>query len=156
MQIRYVMGDLMTATEPVIVHGCNARGIMGSGVAKAIRDRYPHAYEKYRDRYLNHGLHLGECIWVECGDHVIVNAITQESFGSDPNVQYVFYDAISQVMREINSHRIFAEDNRVAMPLIGAGRGGGSWPHIASIIESELTLVQPVVYHRAEDKIPTK
>ena len=48
MQIEYRTGDLLEAAEPVIVHGCNAQGSMGAGVARAIRDRYPAAYAAYR------------------------------------------------------------------------------------------------------------
>ena len=32
--IHYVTGDLLGATQKVIVHGVNAQGVMGSGVAK--------------------------------------------------------------------------------------------------------------------------
>ncbi len=35
--ITYKQGDLMKASETYIAHGCNAQGVMGSGVAKAIR-----------------------------------------------------------------------------------------------------------------------
>jgi len=39
----YRQGDLVMAVEPIIIHGCNAKGVMGSGVAKAIRAYYPDA-----------------------------------------------------------------------------------------------------------------
>ena len=34
MNIIYKQGDLLECSEQVIVHGCNAQGVMGSGVAK--------------------------------------------------------------------------------------------------------------------------
>jgi O-acetyl-ADP-ribose deacetylase (regulator of RNase III) len=142
MQIIYKTGDLLTADEPAIVHGCNAQGVMGSGVAKAIREHYPAAYTAYRQHHVTTGLKLGDTIWVACGPHTVINAVTQERYGSDGK-RYVDYEAIRTAMREINRR---LKGKAVAMPLIGAGLGGGSWPEIAKIIEAELTDVQPVVY----------
>ena len=39
MKIIYKQGDLLEAEEVVIVHGCNAQGVVGSGVALAIRNK---------------------------------------------------------------------------------------------------------------------
>lgn len=39
--IEYRKGNLLDITSGVIVHGCNMRGVMGSGVALAIRNKYP-------------------------------------------------------------------------------------------------------------------
>jgi O-acetyl-ADP-ribose deacetylase (regulator of RNase III) len=146
MKIIYRQGNLLQAPETHICHGCNAQGVMGSGVARAIRDAYPKAYEDYRDEYERHGLGLGATIWVEVpcpvvGTRTIINAITQQTFGSTG--VHVDYDAVRAVMAEINA-RIAAPF--FAMPKIGAGLGGGDWDVIESIIEEETTRVQPVVY----------
>lgn len=146
MKIIYKTGSLLDASEPVIVHGCNARGVMGSGVAKAIRETYPRAYDKYRQRYHDGDLNLGDAIWVDCGRHIVVNAITQLDFGREPR-QYVSYGALIAAFRAINRQVPFEGIERaVAMPLIGCGLGGGQWPLVAAIIETEMTDVQPVVY----------
>ena len=59
MKIVYKVGDITEAPEVVIVHGCNTQGAMGSGVAKAIRRKYPWAYEAYIDAYIKVGLDMG-------------------------------------------------------------------------------------------------
>lgn len=33
-------GDLLVAPHRVIAHGCNLVGVMGAGIAKAIREAY--------------------------------------------------------------------------------------------------------------------
>lgn len=33
MKIIYKQGDLLSCPERVILHGCNAQGVMGSGIA---------------------------------------------------------------------------------------------------------------------------
>lgn len=153
MKIEYITGDLMSAEEHYLVHGCNAQGAMGSGVAKLIRDKYPEAYTEYRAEYDRKGLAVGETVWVNCGQHTIINAITQEFYGRDPNVVYVDYDGLATAMAMINYVAVVLNASlepghltRVAMPLIGAGLANGSWAKIAEIIEEESKDFQPVVY----------
>lgn len=144
MKIRYVTGSLVDAGELCLVHGCNAQGRMRSGVAKVIRQRYPEAYAEYMKTYNTVGLSAGDVIWAESKGKLIANGITQEYYGYD-NKRYIDYDAINRVMESV--HREAALENfGVAMPLIGAGLGGGSWKHIVDIIEQNFTDVEPVVY----------
>lgn len=153
MKIKYIKGDLFTTEIITIMHGVFAQGVMGSGVAKIIRERYPKAYERYMSQGRDFGLQLGELIVVPCGDRlhdpanfkIIVNAITQERYGNDGR-RYVSYDAVSEAMKRVNSMAEIYGVKEVAMPQIGAGLGGGDWQVISAIIESELKAVQPVVY----------
>jgi O-acetyl-ADP-ribose deacetylase (regulator of RNase III) len=145
MKIEYRHGNLLSASERIIIHGCNAQGVMGSGVARFVRDKYPKAYDDYRAEYEANGLPLGSIVWSPQDtheEHLIGNAITQEFFGGNP-IRYVSYDAIERVIVEINSN---ADGESIAMPLIGAGLANGRWPIISSIIETHSTAFQPVVY----------
>jgi len=148
MKIVYKKGDLLEATEPYIAHGCNAQGVMGSGVAKLIREKWPNAFDIYHQRYILNGnnLTLGTIIISYEKDVTIYNCITQEFYGKK-NKRYCDYDAIRSCMKLINSvGHVLKKDKTVAMPKIGAGLAGGNWDIIEQIIEEELTRVQPVVY----------
>ena len=143
MKIEYVEGDLLKTEIRHIIHGCNARGVMGSGVAKAIRDKYPQAYRDYNDMYNSNGLELGQiCVSVQDDGKVIHNAITQKNFGRDTSNVYVSYWAIAEVFRKIESWNV----GTIAMPKIGAGLANGDWNVISAIIENTLVKTQPVVY----------
>jgi O-acetyl-ADP-ribose deacetylase (regulator of RNase III) len=141
--IEYVDGNLLDAPQKIIVHGCNAQGVMGSGVAKAIREKWPGAYTEYARVHCESGLCLGQVIWFPVDDKLIANAITQEFYGRDKK-RYVDYDALRVAFKEINmlSEEIDAD---VAMPMIGAGLGGGSWTVIENIIET--TFKRPVTVY---------
>lgn len=146
MKIKYVLGDLFASSENVLIHGCNSKGVMGSGVAKIIRDRFPQAFEAYRDAYeINGFLELGNVIWAETKGKLIGNAITQENFGRDPKVIYCDYDAIREAIKNVNE-KVKGLYNTVGMPMIGAGLANGSWDIISKIIEEESTDFIPVVY----------
>lgn len=146
MKIEYIVGDLFKTDAEVIAHGCNAQGVMGSGVARTVRDDYPKAYQDYVAAYDKIGLRLGAVIYSMVNPNLIIaNMITQERFGHG-GTRWVSYDAIATAMETLNKDcRVFGV-NQVAMPMIGAGLGGGNWDIIEQIIESSMVSVQPVVY----------
>lgn len=128
----------------ILVHGCNAQGVMGSGIALQIKEKYPEAFEEY-SRTTNHSVYdtnrsalLGASPWVEIKgtDLYIVNAIVQEKYGTD-GAKYVDYDAIYKSFRFV---RALADVKKlpVHFPMIGCGRGGGKWEEIAPLIEKAL------------------
>lgn len=142
MKIVYKKGDLLQCDEEIIAHGCNARGVMGAGVAKLIREAYPDSYEYYRYMY-NHGMaRVGSILTYQSPEKMIVHMITQHNYGRDPGV-YLDYEALKSCIEEVN--RTFT-GHSVAMPKIGAGLAGGDWKEIERIIERESTHFQPVVY----------
>lgn len=156
-RILYRTGNMLEAEERVLLHGCNAQGTMGAGIATAIRAKWPEAYEAYRQQHAETGLALGTMVTAHCGDRVILNAITQERYGRDPDAVYVSYDAMRAVMRQpdltawiagltAQAGQILGDGSRVAMPLVGAGLARGRWSVIAAIMEQEARYFQPVVY----------
>lgn len=149
MDIEYVRGDLLKSGETVIAHGCNALGKYGRGVALEIKNRYPAAYEAYDRAFRNGQLELGTVIWAKHSTGYIANCITQPTYGFRGTGTHIDYEALRSCMRAINHVAKKAVQNkfdRVAMPLIGADRGGGDWNAISEIIEQELIDVRPVVY----------
>lgn len=145
MKIQYIRGDLFSTDIKHIVHGCNAQGVMGSGVAAIIRNNYVAAYQEYMNLHRRRGLQLGEIQAVSSNGKVIINAVTQDKFGGPQ--RHANYEAIAVAMEQINDMFYTVPNGRVALPLIGAGLANGDWNVISAIIESELVTVQPVVYH---------
>jgi len=152
MEITYKRGDLLDADEIAIVHGCNAQGVMGSGVAKQIRERFPEAYTTYLAMKEYGGMKLGGVSFASFHDvddnptKYVFNAITQEFYGRNPNIVYVSYDAIGEAFSLINDFCKEYNIKEIAMPKIGAGLANGDWDRIKSIIEFECSDVKPIVY----------
>jgi O-acetyl-ADP-ribose deacetylase (regulator of RNase III) len=141
MNIDYVHGDIFTTNCEYLIHGCNSRGLMGAGVAKMIKQKYPKAYQDYLDIYNNNGLILGDFYSSEQPDgKIIINAITQKDVGTD-KIQ-VSYWAIANIFRNLNNLGM----KKVALPKIGSGLAGGDWKVISAIIENESKNYQPIVY----------
>lgn len=130
-----IFGDILSVTEGIIVHGCNNHGVMGSGIAFQIKNKYPKAYHDYRKHLMMGSPQemLGKVGFSEVAHGlVIANAITQDGFGKDGK-KYVSYKAIAECFAEI-SINAEAMGVDVHYPLIGAGLGGGDWSIISDII----------------------
>ncbi len=150
MQIIYKEGSILDAPEKFIVHGCNAQGKMGSGVAKVLFEQYPTVRSLYLIQHHGHMMmgkpFLGSTHVCPSAPHTIINAITQDKYGYDGKL-YVSYDALLKVFLEINDElapQLGIE--ALAMPRIGCGLAGGDWRIVAEIIENTSTNYQPVVY----------
>jgi len=153
MRIEYVEGDLIASGESLLAHGCNARGAFGSGFAGALRSRMPAAYDAYMDAHASGRLDLGSIVWARQGGTIVANCITQPTYGRTGT--HLDYGALRACMKSLNAAArdgipgvgLPAGRPRVAMPTIGADRGGGDWVRIAAIIEDEITDALPVVYY---------
>lgn len=131
-------GDITTMKAGILMHGCNAQGFMGSGVAKTIRIKFPRVYDAYvyQDMESIVGLRLGDVIFAKPSDSskiIVANAITQVDFGTQKRqVDYgAIYDCAVRV-KEVAVERMMD----VHYPLIGAGLGGGDWAIISDILKS--------------------
>ena len=141
MKIIYRHGDILDTDTKYIAHCVNAQGKMASGVAKAIRSRYPKAYDDYIDTYNTSGLQLGKVICSTNVPHDILHIVGQKYYGYD-KATYVDYVALRRAFATINKN----VKSSVSLPLIGCGLAGGNWQIVSAIIEEEFTNIQPIVY----------
>lgn len=139
MFVTVMKGDILFVTKGIIVHGCNAQGKMGSGLASEIRNKYPGNYEYYLSVFESTGLHLNEVLFYKVPNSklVIANAITQLYYGREYGKRYVNYDAIRLAFKEVTR---YALENKLSVhfPKIGAGLAGGNWKLIKEIITGEM------------------
>ena len=143
--IKYITGNLLDSNAEIIVHGVNAQGVMGSGVALAIRQKYPLAYTEYIKKHKNSGWSEGDCQIIDINysnKHdrenkinlkYVANVCSQKYFGKDGKV-YASLDAIEKGLEQVFR---FAKciDCKIALPKIGAGRGGIEWEKVEKIIK---------------------
>lgn len=155
-------GDILTLTEGILVHGCNCQGVMGAGIAKLIRDKWPLVYQAYVTQHRVGGLRLGDIIAVAHSvmrqnpeaakllhafhavppnafpeKLIVVNAMTQDDYGRDPGRVYVSYDAVANAFSKV---AVLAKTTGlpVHFPLIGCGLANGKWESVAARIEKAL------------------
>ena len=136
MTIKINKGDILQVQSGLILHGCNTKGVMGAGIAKQIAVKYPSVYSEYV-RYCRWDDILGEALFVKVSPTLVIgNLFTQDSFGRDPRIRYVSYDAVDNAFKRISC--LEEPDTEIHFPKIGAGLANGDWTVIQSIIEHRL------------------
>lgn len=148
--IRIVNGDLLNATAEYICHQVNCMGVMGSGVAKQIREKWPRAYTQYHDaceQYTQeHGKDwlLGKIQVVKvCDNTRVVNMFGQLNYGRGGS-QYTDMNALRRCFKTLAKE--VKPGETIAMPYrIGCGLAGGDWGSVIDMIseifsEHHLTL----------------
>lgn len=115
----------------MIVHGCNAQRVMGSGIAKQIKAQCFWGVQPYFEAEY---LHLGDVILGQNQGRIVANAITQVRYGGFGKL--VSYDAIDECFTQIATD--FSRYLRIGIPMIGAGLGGGNWEIIRTIIDERI------------------
>jgi len=138
--INEIKGDLLTA-KGIILHGVNTQGVMGSGVALAIRNKWPLVYQEYL-KYVSArrpgGHLLGNAHYVDAGNGVtVVNCFTQEYYGRDGK-KYASYDAMDSCMDLVSIGLRTSSGTSVNFPLIGCHLGGLNWNVVKEIIEHRI------------------
>ena len=146
--MNHEIGNIVEGVKSgLILQQVNCQGVMGSGVAAAIRRRWPVVYDEYvqfvgrASNEFGQGAHLlgnMQVVSVEPGLSV-VNLFSQQYYGRTGE-RFTSYDALDTSLAELrkfmDSRDIPQED--VHHPLIGSGLGGGNWPIISGIIQHRL------------------
>lgn len=145
--VKIVSGNLLDAKERIICHQVNCKGAMNSGVAKAIREKWPEVFTEYRS-YIEmcFGSPLGSVCYagVNGGRQEVANMFSQYSYGYDGK-RYTSYDAfyncLNSILRDSNP------TDSIAFPYkIGCDRGGASWDIIYAMIFNVLKDRDVTIY----------
>lgn len=127
--------------DVIICHGCNTLNVMGAGVAKQLRNKWPVVYEvdtQVASRGENKlGNYSFACVEEDVLSSLyVVNMYTQANVGK-ADVRYVSYDAIDDAFRLLTK-QWYPHEAVIFYPMIGAGLGNGHWPVINEIINYRL------------------
>lgn len=119
-----------------IIHQANCMHTMGSGIARAIREKYPEAYDadlKSGAKGDSHRLGNFSVAHSVKENKYIFNLYGQYNYGA--LARFTSYDAVANGLPKI---RKYAEENNLTSlgcpNLMGCDRGGASWRIVRAII----------------------
>ena len=134
-------GNIFDHKYGIIAHQVNCQLKMGSGIAMAVRTKYPRAYIQYRDMFKNvpPGNRLGRAHVVEVikDNLYIANLFGQFNFLPRGSC-HTDYNALTVAIRQLRQWRdnIKGVHFPVYFPYgIGCGLAGGDWNIVSGIIE---------------------
>lgn len=147
-------GNVLNTNCKYICHQVNCQGKMNSGIAKAIREKWPVVFTKYQEWYIGYeawadahqnneyeyqpaDAMLGSIQIVEVNNgQKVINMAAQNSYGYDGR-RYTSYDAFWGCLGKIKD--TIPKGSEIAFPdHIGCCRGGANWFVISAMIDAVL------------------
>lgn len=162
--IVYSVSSLFASQAPVVLHGVNAMGKFGAGVAKVMAGTWPSARQDYLRAFSEGRIGLGRVVWSAIdARRTVGHLVTQQDFGRIPGRVYVDYGAVAECLRTVAEAAVRgvpgtpARDGfgAVALPKIGAGLAGGDWARIEEAVERECGHLDVTVHVLSPEEIPT-
>lgn len=146
--IREVSGDILLSKVQAIAHGVAPNDHFDSGLALALREKWPHMAKDFR--HYAHQTHPkpGEIwMWGGVGGVRIFNLLTQDgeiNHGSRPGKATIanVHHALKRLKHAIEKEGI----QSLALPAIATGVGGLSWNDVRPLIHDVLGDLQIPVF----------
>lgn len=133
--IKTIYGDVLQIPTIYICHQVNCRGVMGAGLAKQVKEKWPAVYQQYKENcnaMFPEDL-LGLNDFIPINDTVcIVNMYAQDKYGKD--ACYTNYKAFRECLTRI-ARQADKKTDIIRFPYkIGCGLAGGDWNIIQKLI----------------------
>lgn len=136
--IKHIKCDIFESGADIICHQVNCQGVMGSGIAKQVREKFPNVFAYYKkvcdDWRIKFGSDalLGQMQIVPVTIGWIANLFAQDKFGYDGKC-YTDYDSLRRCLETVKNR---FPNKTIAIPyLMGCARGGGDWNIVYKMIE---------------------
>lgn len=143
--------DIFKCKEDIICHQTNCLGVMGSGLAKQVKSKYPEVFNGYEylcKTSLAKDL-LGTALICEANNgKYIANLFGQINYGKVG--QYTDYEALRSAFAELKD---FAKEHNLSIAIpykIGCGTGGGKWREVLKIINEIFADYSAVSIYKKE------
>lgn len=124
--IRYTTGSLFDAKAEALVNPVNCEGVMGAGLAKEFKDRFPEASQAYMAACARGGLRPGRLhvfdYKVGSVPRWIVHFPTKGTWRKPSMLEWVAW-GLEALAASIQRRGIAS----IAVPALGCGKGGLQW-----------------------------
>lgn len=153
--ICYRQGNLLDAQCDALVNAVNTVGVMGKGIALQFKQRFPENYRRYAEACKAGEVCIGQMFVTETGDFLgprwIINFPTKQDWKHPSRMDWI-REGLQDLRRFIATYHV----RSVAIPALGAGLGGLSWPAVRELIEqtpgsleAEVYVFEPLQQHHA-------
>ena len=138
--MRFINMDITDVTFGFVCHQVNCKGVMGAGVALAIRRKWPIVYNEYIIAHTKKQLWLGNVIFVNVTSSrlCVANLCGQDRYGRVG--RFTDYDALHTAIQTVSKTRNAAvKITNMPIPVyfpnhMGCSLAGGDWDIVIEII----------------------
>lgn len=128
--------NILEVEKGIITHQVNCLKVMGAGLARDIKTKYPKVFQEYVS--INWNLGRIQIVTIEKQKLFVCNLAGQHSFGRSTH-RYTDYNAVRKGFKELKAWKdIFCPSLDVYIPYkMGCSLGNGNWNIYSKIIEEE-------------------
>lgn len=153
--ITYVDYSLFDSDAQVLVNTVNTVGVMGKGIAKEFKKRYPEMFEKYKALCEKGKFDIGN-LWpynIPDSDRLILNFPTKRHWRSRSKTEYI-ESGLEKFARTYEDKGITS----ISFPMLGSSNGGLDWEtQVKPLMEKHLKdLPIEVRVHEYDPESATK
>ena len=119
--IVYKTGNLLDSSCECLVNTVNVVGVMGKGIAKDFKQKYPALFEPYKVECWSNHFHPGEVfVWRDTVTKKWIFNLATKNHWRDPSL----YDWIWCGIYNLHAQMLYKNTHSIAVPPIGCGNGG--------------------------------
>lgn len=128
--------DLFTSGAHMLVNPVNTQGVMGAGLARAFKARFPAMFDEYRRRCLLGEVRIGRIdvhhvMDPNTGNSIVIANLPTKQYWRNPSRP----EWVTRSVQALPDAIADAGSTSVAIPPLGCGLGGLSWHEIYPQIE---------------------
>lgn len=147
--IVYKKGNLLEDEAEALVNAVNTVGVMGAGIAKQFKEKFPEMFDKYKKACQQGEVKLGKMhvvpVETEVGKKYIVNFPTLEHW-TDKSKLSDIETGLEDLVRVVKEKEI----KSIAIPPLGCGVGGLQWEDVRKLTEEAFAGLADVTVHLYE------
>ena len=139
--LTYVYNSLFDSPAQTLVNTVNTVGVMGKGIAKAFKEKYPYMFREYKRLCDSGELSIGKIHLWRSPQRLVLNFPTKTTWKKPSNVDYIKrgLDVFTNTYKELGI-------TSVAFPPLGCGNGNLDWLDVKPVMEAYLQNVEIPVY----------
>ena len=146
--IEYVRGNLLDAPVAALVNPVNTDGIMGAGLAKQFKQKFPWSYTDYHAACNVRAVQIGKMFISDPGTptsacyprlQFIIHFPTKKSWRDPSRLSYIVAGLVDLV-KKVRGFEIPS----LAIPALGCGLGGLQWTDVHPLIVDAFTQLPDV------------
>lgn len=147
--IQYKTGNILDSGAEAYVNPVNCVGVMGAGLAKQFKKRFPDNFKEYKSECDRMEVMLGKCLFFDYRNVInldisknypvwIINFPTKYHWKDQSKIECIEQALDDMIIQaNINGHGgIYS----IAMPRVGCGLGGLEWEDVKAMLESKWEL----------------
>jgi len=151
--LTYLYASLFDSPAQTLVNTVNTMGVMGKGIAKTFRERYPAMFAEYKEFCTKGELTVGSLHLWKGGDRWVLNFPTKTTWRLPSKLEYI-EKGLQTFVKNYERMGIVS----ASFPPLGCGNGNLNWEDVRPMIEQYLSKINIPIYvhslHVGDEFVP--